>query len=693
MAQKIGEVISIQEAMDNLAAISSLDLNAPGPIGILRKTRIITDTGDFPEAEIDWLSGEGSEALLQVVDLTYRAIVDHLARLLTYSDVELNNERTVRGVAALMALVGETADRLEKYLELRLGKPIGKISERTDYRILQDFYQGHFLNKIKVFAPHETSEGIHDIEVVRKDQNYELFLVRHEDGSPFFNLDLLRHMRLISNFESEGENFEEDPLLQVRTMMDRNAGNSAREILSKNRDLIADFYKIFRKVSANDLALMLSSALTGLFLASNPKNLMQNTTGKTALLYFKDFQHFLRASFQTTEYQKMIAYPPEKSEKIAHALLSLTHALAAQFFFASFGVKQEIIGLIHRTARKGNSIKERGTGFWSQFLIDDENLRTQLSKFPSGPLLKILGLIRDAEVEELSFDPLAQENFPCKEFHLDWQGVGTEVLRIASPTCQSMINKAGVADEFRGMLRNLGQAKGKKHLLINLQDRTSWKEFARAKALENLQKNAEFNANLIVCTIPKSTPFYYQIEEYSKIDQADEFFASLFKQLETPEECGFYLPHSFSPAEMTRFAKAALPLIHKLYFENKKTLIRKEREDCIEIFYLFLILKLIAVCKPTSISFTCKDGVDTGAAQTASFYAFVKLLEGKFLSKEEHDYFRFLLYAPALCVRERAIDPERFTRMLSALEHFGTEIDAQELATIFPHIKDLSLQN
>lgn len=101
---------------------------------------------------------------------------------------------------------------------------------------------------------------------------------------------------------------------------------------------------------------------------------------------------------------------------------------------------------------------------------------------------------------------------------------------------------------------------------------------------------------------------------------------------------------------------------------------RREREDFIELFYLFVCLKLIDHYHPHSISFTCKDALDTGAAESAAFYAFVKMLSTGFESKEELDYFRWILYAPALFVRERAIDLEQFNRVLTALERLDQVI-------------------
>ena len=77
---------------------------------------------------------------------------------------------------------------------------------------------------------------------------------------------------------------------------------------------------------------------------------------------------------------------------------------------------------------------------------------------------------------------------------------------------------------------------------------------------------------------------------------------------------------------------------------------------------------------PTSISFTCKDAIDTGSAATASFYGFLKLLNSDFTKKEEQDFLRWLLYTPALFIRERGIDPERLNRSLSMLQRFDSQM-------------------
>ncbi len=703
MVQKLKEAIGIQEAMDNLAAIAGIDLENPPPIGIVKKNRIVTDEEEFGPNTVQWLSEEGYDPILDILDATYRAIHIHLQGLYENPEMNWENEKTRKGIAAMMSLVGESADKLQAFFALRSGKPLEhKISDREEFKSLQHFYTNRFTRKFDGGIEGEqawqeewnenpdaalldiSKTGLKDFETVRRDSEYELFYIRKEDGKPYFNAELLRNIKLSCDFVMESESFEEDPLLKIRAMQDRDLLGSAGQILGDCHPLIVDFYKVVRKLSENDLAQSLSMALLALFMAANPRHLLQNTIGKSCLEYFDDFHRFLRGSMKTPEYQKLIAYPPDKTDKTSHLLLNLTHALSKSFFERSGGIKQESIGLIHRTMRRGEEIKQKekqpilkGETVWNQFLIDDEKLRSLLAQFPNGPLFKILDLVREEQDEDtiIPFDPIGQHNLPCRLYEMDRRGKKIAILRIPSPTRQSFINKVEIIDEFRGFLRSLANEKHPgKHLIVNLQDRTSWKEYARSRALETLQMNAEFNQQLFVITLPMDTDFYHQNNEYLNLNKADDFLKAFKDQLESASECGFFFPPQMKPAEFIRFAEKAFPAIHELFFHNKNSLTRRNREDFIEIFYQFFVLKCIDLFEPDSISFTCKDAVDTGAAATGLFYGFLKLLTGDFSKKEEQDFLRWLIYTPALFIRERGIDPQRLGRALSALERIDGEL-------------------
>lgn len=692
MNKIIKEALAFQEAMNNLAVIAGIDIDHPPRIGVVRGFCLVTDEDEFTLGSIQWLSGEGYEVIAKILEATYRAVHQHFISLYESFEINTDDEKTRKGIAATMDLVGESANKMDRYLSFWLARPLPvKISQGAEFRALHQFYSQRLKMKFKGLEGNEawaeewqTSEmgetlntsgsGLQNFEVVRRDKEYELFYIRNEEGMPYFNEELLRNIKLSADFESMGESFEEDPLLKVRAMQDRDLQSSANQILGDCHTAIQDLFKASHKLASNDLAQQLNKAVIALFLAANPRYLIQNTIAKSCLEYFADFHQFLRSALKTSEYQRWIAYPSEGNDKITSQLIFLTHSLCRSFFQRAGGVKQESIGLIYRTMRRGTEKEKKklakGETLWNRFLIEDENLRSLLLKFPNGPLFKILDYIRGSDEEKMiPFDPIAQNNLPLRLYQMEGGDKEIDCLRIPSPTSQLLISKVEIIEEFRGFLRALSsEQKRKTHLMINLQDRTSWKECARSRKIENLQKNAEFSSQLFVLTLPKDTDFYHQNNEYLNLNQSAQFIEAFKLQLKESEASGFCFPTGVNLTEILSFADKAMPAILTYFFHGKNTLTRRNREDFIEIFYQFLILKVMEEISSQSMSFTCKDAIDTGAAQGAMFYAFLKLLNGNLEKKEDQDFFLWLMYTPALFIRERAVDSERLMRALSSLE-------------------------
>lgn len=684
MIRKQTEVIGFQDAMENLAAIASIDMEQPPLLAVVKKTRFVLDSEEVGKERAQWLSGEGSEVILSLLDATYQSIHLHLQHLYNSPETDWDSHKMRQGIASTMDLVGESAEKMDRYLSMRLGEAYkGQVAMRDAFKALGHFYSERFAKKFEggIEGPERWQEewsespiqgsDLQDFDAVRKDREYELFYIRNEMGKPYFTAELLRNLKLSVHFDGETESFEEDPLLKIRVMADRDLNAAAKQILGDCHGSMEEFYKTCRKTQGNELVQALNTAIVALFLTADPRHLIQNTEGKSALPYFQDFHSALRKAMQTSEYQKLIAYSPEKDDRAARALIQLTHHFCYAFFHRVSGVKQEAIGLIHRTMRRGEELqtkKEKGSSLWNQLLFDDEKLRTLLAKFPNGPLFKILDVIREEQEEDavVPFDPIGQENLPSSLYEIEHKGKSILVLRIPSPTRQSIINKVEIVEEFKGFLRYSGSKN--KHLIVNLQDRTSWREFSRSGAVESMQKMAEFSGHLFVLTLPKDTDFYFQNNEYLHLEKANDFLISFKAQLENFESCGFHFPLPWKLHDVQKFVAELLPLIHEHFFESKTKLSRKEREDFIEIVYQFLILKAIEICEPDSLSFTCKDAVDTGAAQSALFYIFLRILSGDLDPKIDRDFLLWLLYTPAFFVRERAIDPERFYRALSAAE-------------------------
>lgn len=467
-------------------------------------------------------------------------------------------------------------------------------------------------------------EGPKDIESevkrVKQDNDYELFYLTKEDGSAYFSQALARSMPLSSHALIE-EFTGEDPFLQVKGLLDRRFQMLAEEMVKK---LGSQMQIFFEKYKANGNH-SLSKALLALMMAANPQNLLRHLPAKSCYYYFADFHHYLREFLASNE----------ESE--------LAENLAAFAFHTPF-LSKETNNVLFRLL--GPVLKEKEL---PQFLSAAfRTLKHLFHKFPEGPLFKGFDLLIDKT--HPAFDPFLLDNWP----YTLWDNV----VHLPSPTIQETIQRAKVTEEFKCFLNTLQG----RHLLVNLQDRTSWKEHARSTVLEELQNLAEFHEKLTVITLAKDTDFYHQDAFYYNLNLAEDFI-NQFKEHLTSKECGFYFPKEIQDKLFP--IDSLLHDIHKKHFSSKNVLSRRERLDFIELAYLLIIDKIATLSHAKTISFTCKDGIDVGSAQEAAYFAFK---HPHFTDKEKETYI-FTLFAPSFLLRERLIQEERMSRLLLLLKH------------------------
>lgn len=695
--RKLNEKMSVMEAVDNLSTFAELDLSSlPEPTEM--------DLGIKPEKRaVDWRDPAHVMKNRDAVRETFRVVHSYLEHLYEKEKGQLKDRETQKGIQAIMVLAGEAAEKMDKYTSLFKGvhEP-ERIINLKEYQDLQNFYRNKIVKRF-----HETLEaeeswqkewgnleedkldverrGLKDLETVRRDKEYELFYITKENGHPFFNRNLLRHIRMVGEFdESVSDPEGDDPLLKTRYIRDREIHEGAKEILQSVAPYLDEFYREALRHKENPLIASLNKAIMALMLAANGRNLLSTTSLKCCLNYFFDFHQFLREALQTEEYERLYAQSHEASHSFGQIALNLLHELCSYFFLRTSRIKEtgSFIQELIAKGKKESGVDQEGVSsvsLWNTLLEEDEEMRNVLKHYPNGPLLLTLDLFREGE-EKVGFDPLAQGNFPTHLYATQFDTFHLSLLRIPAPVHQAVINKAEVVKEFNGFLRGLKtRMKGQKHLLVNLQDRTAWQEHARSLVLENLPKKAEFSETLSVVTLCKNTDFYHQSSHYQSVSDAKEFIALFKEQIVSGEACGYSYPSALSQEEIASFTEHALHMIHELFFAGKNVLSRKNRLDFIEIFYQFFIVKLLLVLRPDSLSFTCKDGIDTGAAASAGFFAFLRMMSSnKSWTQEEKETFQWLLYAPALLIRERLIDSARFSRMISALTILHSELETQE---------------
>ena len=598
----------------------------------------------------------------------------------------------MKGIQAIILLAHEAAQKMDKFAALypHRYKPISKLKEYTD---LRKYYKQHILGQSNI--PKEIPEewefdleeelgsvatemqGFKDLEAVRKDQSYELFFIQNEEGRPYFSKNLLRHIRLLGNFDELISKAEgDDPLLQLRELLDHELFEGAKELFRQVAPLLDEFYKGGMQHKDRPYEGNIMKAVMALRMAASPVHLIENQSFKSCIEYFSDFHRFLRAALNSPRYQEWLTGDIEEDQQM-RSLLTLTNALCA-FFFMRIEPRKEALKLIDQMIKRGDELRgprtkpeadEKKLQLWTDLLDDDESLRYLTRHYPNGPLMRTLDMFREEEEYE-GYDPLMHENFPSQLFSFSQKKFHVTVLRIPAPVKQTTIQEVQIVPEFTGFLRYLrDELKPDRHLLINLQDRTSWKEFARCKALETLSKSAAYFETIPVLGLPKNTSFYNQEDEYQSYAGAPVFMEAFKSQILSGQECGYHLPDLLKKEKIDEFINPALKMIHEHFFDAKTSLTRQERQTFIEIFYTIFTLKVIEILNVDSISFTCKDAIDTGMEQTAVFFGFLRMVSDPAKwSREEKELLLWTFYSPALLIRERPIDQTQFKRAIHTLE-------------------------
>ncbi len=675
------EELTIMEAVDAMSGMAELDPNE------LKENLLKVKKGEEPLRLHYWLDLRDPDKTVANIKHTFNTVYRYLEYFYKEDRASLQEAPTQRGIQAMMAIAKEAVVVMDS-CSFALNDQ--KISALPEYQKLQNYYLGKIVTFIQErqedsewqeewgTGPGQLGEikrvGLKDLEIVKKDRDYELFFIRKEDGTAFFNRDLLRHLRLVTEFDESLVKVQQlDPLTKITLLHDKEMFASAKQIRGDITYDLNQFYK--DAMSYRDLPLVadLNSACMALMLASNPRHLMGNTTAKPCVSYFADFQMYLRKILTSIDYIQLISNPIDPEDHLNQNILHLAHGLAYSFF-NRLGHREEALSFIYGLLAKSD--KKPTGSLWNQILDVHEEIYGLLKAFPNGPLFKALDVFQPG-ADYHGFDPIAQGNLPSKTYVVSFRNFHIDCLRLPTPTSQRYIQKAEITQEFKAFLRQLASHKrGDQHLIINLQDRTSWEEHARAHALEQAQGFAELSNNLVVMTLPKHTDFYHQSDMYLQTNSADDFISLILEQVKSGEECGFFFPKAFPLTKVVAFTNKALPLIHKLFFGTKNVLSRKNRLDFLEIFYNFLTLKIIEEIQPHSLSFTCKDAVDIGAAASAGFYAFLKLMSRSYDWREdEKDFLIWMLFGPALSVRERTIDLHRLSRTVSALSCVSAELE------------------
>lgn len=680
------------------AAITFADaIEALTKIADMKVEPVLADTnsaGEQTPRSVQLISADGSQNTIQVVRNSFRAILKYLQKFYQKETSYLLDQRTIDGIKNIMVLVGEAAKKLDRYSQLMHGAKSESVTELKEFRQLQEFYQRRIAQKVdervlsswifnltQAQQPKDIAETaikkrakkrvFIDLDAVRKDLEYELFFLRKEDGTRYYNPRLVRNLQLVCDFgDYMGEIKQDDPLASLDHWQDRIFHATAASILKAARNPIDHYLRDAARHKDRELVDWLNKALTALVLAANPRNLMSQTANKSCSQYFADCQQFLRGALTCREYQKLVVYPPKPKQRVACALRDVVHSLCKALYLQAFSYPQlgsVIAEMIDRTAAEPRSEMTPATPWWDRMEAHYTEIAKHLKYHPNRPLRDILAVLADGGGDE--WDPLHQRNLPGRLFDIKIDDTVIANIRMACPVRQGYIHKAIVNEEFKEWLRaepNDAARLNDSHLLINLQDSTSWQEHARCKVIEELPNHKPYDQRLTTLTLAVDTDFYHQRAPYHSMHQVETFLQQFQEQLEGVGS-GCFFPPKIGYSITPEWTQQLFHTIHQVFFSGRNVLSPKERTNFIELAYVFIILKAIDTCEPESFSLVCKDGVDAGSAFNTLLFAMLKVCNQDSESTADYEAMEFILYAAPLLVRERVMVGDRFHRTLDAI--------------------------
>lgn len=644
----------------------------------------------------EWLLGRDKEKARETVKELFKAVLNHLKHFYQNEYSLATNSTTLEGIKSIMVIVGEAAKKIDHYTTLFQDKHYGGATKLSEYKQLQEFYKKKISRTIdeallgkwllaltqRTLIEHEKKhvEGMRslgtrhvfvDLESVKQDRDYELFFIKKEDGSRFFNPRIIRNIKLISDFGIRGDHTVDEGLfIEQRVWEDRAVNEFAEKILKRSRPIIDHFYGAL--VEDKDLECQgnLNMALMALLLAAGKERIGIHDHQKTCKDYFADFRQFFRGVLDSRAYQKFIAYPHEDRTRSQEATVKITHALLISIFegAVSSAETHSYLTFLFGEARKavsGEHLREalsKGE-LWSYLSADFNAMKKMLKKFPNESIDRILDELDSGFYQQ--FDPWMQGGVPLRvpEFTTHENHAAWHIL--PSPTKQEYIHQASVGDEFMGFLHAHREEAGP-ILLINYQDRTDWREHARCQALENLEEYEQFAAFLTVATVPKDTPFYWQEEPYQEEHQVQLFKEHLLEQI-TDNHGGLFLSEKVRKVINRAWLDDLFEAVHKTFFHGRNVLSKENRLNFIEIFEMFLEQKLVQILGVKNVYVICKDGIDTSIASAGLKLGFDWCMNPDSGLSSVQEQFNRLIYPQALFQRHRLTHSDRFDRMLGAL--------------------------
>ena len=683
--------MSIVDAVETLTSLADLDFEAE--IGVTQQHGIVVADREISFKTVHWIHEGDRSQTLRAVREVFRTVLNYLRKFYKKRYGKVHDARALDGIEDIMLLVGEAAKKLDRYTELFKKSRVGSVTNLREFKQLEKFYR----SKVAPHAEGDTREGILampgkkgaedpvasnpgpalDLEEVKRDRRYELLMLRAPDGGHYYPSQLIRNMKLVCDFgDTYGAKAADDPLLRTPIWLDRCVHSMAEHVLRGVGRVMDEYIDLVRDEKLTELSSLLNKIMMALFLAANPRNLLRNRPVKSCTEYFADFQHYLRRALTCREYRKSLAYSGKSEDRRWSCMVDLCHAFCRAIYMRNQGHMEllPVLDVLFKQEARELGIKGLKKKHWiDRISVSHELIDSLTARHPHGPVRKLLDMLEAHKGE--GFDPIMQENTPHQWLDLYMGDHRVRLTHMPTPTAQIRVNRCDVIPEFKGLLHSYrGSHMARKHLMFNLQDRTSWRELSRSEMLESFAQQKANRKTFAVVSLNKDTDFYHQSGVYREEDDAELFIQHFIESLRG-ENTGYRFPSEVQAELLGAFLDDMVKAVHEIFFRDKDLFDQVERQTFIELAYLFIQLKIIDLSNPDSVSFTCKDGIDVGCCASAQFYAFLQLINNRMWGNTEIEHMILISMGPSLMLRERAVQPERFERMMQVLRLTQARID------------------
>lgn len=641
-----------------------------------------------------WLRSRDSKEVVGTVKEIFKVILNHIKNFYHTEYAVVTDTKTLEGIKAMMVLVGEAAKKIDRFTDIFHQKTLSSVTQLREYKQLQDFYRRKISRTIdeallgkwilgltqRTFREDErvlidgtkaleTKHVFVDLDSVKKDTEYELFFIRKEDGSRFFSPRLIRNIKLVCDFGAYlGMEKEKDPFVDHEIWQDRMAHAKGESIFRAVKPILDRYYADIAHGKENAWIGTLNKAIIALINCASKNRLISSGSTKGCAAYLANFKEFLRETIHCSEYQHLVAFPTKNPSIIQEAAIKIIDALleAVMKHVVSLYSMRSYLQYLLKESEAGRSTEHKREAvesglIWNRLASDYAGMQKLMKRHPNGPVSKVIKLLEEGNYQK--FDPYLQQQMAESVFQINENLDEIDVICLPTPTSQEFIQEAKLNEEFLAILRKPKNS----ILLINLQDSTSWREFARVNALQKLSKGTEFDDKLTVITLAKDTEFYHQESPYNEDNQLQLFKEHLRENI-LDSQAGFFIPEKIQNSINKNWIEATFDAISRVFFSGKNVLLKDSRVNFIELFYLFITLKSLEVSQAKTLFLICKDGLDIGPAATGLLFLFLKLIKGNTLKLDELNRITEILYIPALLSRERIMLFERFQRMLGAVK-------------------------